>query len=252
MELLGDGGVLSIAFVAGFVAVMFAALIQSSTGIGFGLIAAPVLLLIDPKFVPGTVIFLGITVSFLSAARDVRHINRSYVAAGIAGRLPAAIVAASLVASLSPTLFQIVFACLILFAVAMSLFGPAIRPSVPGVAFAGMLSGFMGTLTSVGAPPFALALQNMPANQMRATMNAVLLLGACVSIASLAAFGSFGWPDVVRGLALIPAVLLGFYAARFVIANPRSAPWLRHAVLGLCVVASLALLFRAVGSWAGV
>lgn len=245
MELLGDGEILSMAFVAGFVAVVFAAIIQSSSGIGFGLIAAPVLLLIDPKFVPGTVIFLGTAVSFLSAARDMRHINRSYVLAGITGRLPAALVAASLVASLSQTLFQIIFACLILVAVALSLFGPAFRPSVPRIAVAGVLSGFMGTLTSVGAPPFALAMQNMPANQLRATMNAVLMLGACVSLGSLAFFGSFGWADVLRGVALMPAVLLGFYAARFIIAEPRSAPWLRHAVLGLCVLASLALLVRA-------
>lgn len=245
MELVGDGGLLSVAFATGFVAVVFAAIIQSSSGIGFGLIAAPVLLLIDPKFVPGTVIFLGTAVSFLSAARDMRHINRSYVLAGITGRLPAALVAASLLASLSQILFQIIFACLILFAVALSLFGPAFRPSVPRIAFAGVLSGFMGTLTSVGAPPFALAMQNMPANQLRATMNAVLMLGACVSLGSLALFGSFGWADIVRGIALLPAVLLGFYAARFIIAQPRTGPWLRHAVLGLCVLASLALLIRA-------
>lgn len=245
MELLNDGGLLSAAFAAGFVAVVCAAIVQSSTGIGFGLIAAPVMLLIDPKFVPGTIIFLGIMISFLSAARDVKHINRSYVTAGIIGRIPAAILAASLLATLSPTLFQIVFAVLVLLAVAMSLFGPAIKPSAPGAAVAGVLSGFMGTLTSVGAPPFAIALQNMPPNQLRATMNAVLLLGACVSLISLAIFGGFGAPDMVRGLALIPAVLLGFYAARFVIADPRSAPWLRPAVLGLCILASIALLARA-------
>lgn len=245
MELFGDGGILSLAFAAGFVAVVFAAIIQSSSGIGFGLIAAPVLLLIDPKFVPGTVLFLGTTVSFLSAVRDMRHINRSFVAAGIAGRLPAAILAASLLASLSEIMFQIIFACLILLAVVLSLFGPALRPTMPRVALAGVLSGFMGTLTSVGAPPFAIAMQNMPANQLRATMNAVLLLGACVSMASLAAFGSFGWADVLRGIALMPAVLVGFYTARFIIAQPRTAPWLRHAVLGLCVLASLALLARA-------
>jgi hypothetical protein len=103
----------------------------------------------------------------------------------------------------------------------------------------------MGTLTSVGAPPFALALQNAPASQMRATMNAVLTLGACVSMTALAFFGSFGWADVVRGLALLPAVFLGFFLARFVIAAPGTARWLRYAVLGLCLLASVVLLVRA-------
>ncbi|MEM1289499.1 MAG: sulfite exporter TauE/SafE family protein [Pseudomonadota bacterium] len=246
MDVLGDSGVLSLAFAAGFLAVLCASAVQSTAGIGFGLIAAPVLLLIDPKFVPGTVIFLGILVSFLSAMRDLPHINRAFVAAGIAGRVPAAVLAASLVAILSPTAFQVIFAVLILAAVGLSVFGPAIRPSVPGVATAGVASGFMGTLTSVGAPPFAIAMQNLPAHELRATMNAVLLLGACVSLASLAAFGSFGWAEIVRGFALIPAVLLGFFAARFIIADERTAPRLRNAVLTLCVTASIALLARAV------
>ncbi|MEM1067219.1 MAG: sulfite exporter TauE/SafE family protein [Pseudomonadota bacterium] len=245
MEALGDGGVFSLAFATGFAVVVFAAIVQSASGIGFGLIAAPLLVLIDPKFVPGTIIFLGITVSLLSTLRDIRDVNGSYVAAGIAGRIPAAIFAASLLAGLSEIVFQILFAAIILLAVPLSLFGPALRPSVPGVAVAGVLSGFMGTLTSVGAPPFAIALQNAPAQQMRATLNAVLLLGACVSVAALAAFGSFGWADILRGLALLPGVLLGFFAARFVIRAPGTAGWLRYTVLALCLLASVVLIARA-------
>lgn len=244
MDLIYDG-VLSMSFAAGFAIVVFAAVVQSTSGIGFGLIAAPLLVLIDQKFVPGTVIFLGVSVSFLSALRDMRDVSPSYVAAGIAGRIPAAIFAASLLAGISEVVFQVLFATIILLAVPLSLMGPALRPSVPGMAVAGVVSGFMGTLTSVGAPPFAIALQNAPAGQMRATMNAVLTLGACVSMAALAAFGSFGWADILRGLALLPGVFLGFWAARFVIAAPGTARWLRYAVLGLCLLASVVLLVRA-------
>ncbi len=240
-----DLGVLSIAFAAGFAIVVFAAIVQSTAGIGFGLFAAPLLVLIDPSFVPGTVIFLGIIVSLLSTVRDLRDVNRAYVIAGLAGRLPAAIFAAFLLASLSETLFQILFALLILLAVPLSIFGPTLKPSVPGVAVAGVVSGFMGTLTSAGAPPYAIALQNAPANQMRATLNAVLLLGACVSIAALAAFGEFGWADITRGIALLPGVLVGFFVARFVIAAKGTARWLRSAVLGLCLLASVVLILRA-------
>ncbi|MEM1399714.1 MAG: TSUP family transporter [Pseudomonadota bacterium] len=245
MDVFADVGLLSMAFAAGFAIIIFAAIVQSTAGIGFGLIAAPLLVLIDPSFVPGTVIFLGITVSLLSTLRDLRDVNRAYVIAGIAGRLPAAILAAFLLASLSETLFQILFALLILLAVPLSLLGPTVRPSVPGVAVAGVVSGFMGTLTSVGAPPFAIALQNAPANQMRATLNAVLLLGACVSVAALTVFGEFGWADIKRGIALLPGVLIGFYLARFVIAAKATAGWLRNAVLGLCLLASVVLIFRA-------
>ncbi|MEO0385946.1 MAG: TSUP family transporter, partial [Pseudomonadota bacterium] len=140
---------------------------------------------------------------------------------------------------------QILFAVLIMLSIPLSLFGPALRPSLTGMTLAGVLSGFMGTLTSVGAPPFAIALQNAPAHQMRATLNAVLLLGACASLAALTVFGNFGWVDVLRGIALLPGVLLGFYVARFVIAAPRTTAWLRYGVLALCGVASLLLILRA-------
>ena len=78
MDLIYDG-VFSMSFAAGFVIVVFAAVVQSTSGIGFGLIAAPLLVLIDPKFVPGTVIFLGVSVSFLSALRDMRDVNPTVV-----------------------------------------------------------------------------------------------------------------------------------------------------------------------------
>lgn len=130
-------------------------------------------------------------------------------------------------------------------AVLMSVWGPALRPSASAMFGAGLLSGLMGTLTAVGAPPFALALQRAPAAELRATMNAVLLLGACISMASLAMFGAFGVADILRGAAMLPAVLLGFLLARFVIRGRRTERVLRPAVLTICTMTSLVLLGRA-------
>jgi uncharacterized membrane protein YfcA len=225
--------------------IVAAAILQSSAGLGFGLVAAPALVFIHPDLVPGGVIFLGTLVSALSTLRDFGDVRATYVAAGLAGRAPAALLAASIVAVASPAVFELAFALSILLAVLLSLVAPRFAPSVPRVALAGVVSGLMGTLTGVGAPPFAIALQNAPSAQLRATMNAVLLLGACISMAALAWFGAFGLSTILGSVALVPAALAGFWLARFVIRDPRTARVLRPLVLGVCAAASILLLFRA-------
>ncbi|MEM0907453.1 MAG: sulfite exporter TauE/SafE family protein [Pseudomonadota bacterium] len=234
-----------VSFAIGASAILLAAIVQSTTGIGFGLIAAPLLVLLDPAYVPATVIFLGVLVSAMSSARDFRDINVRLTVAGIVGRLPAAFFAAGLVAAVPPETFELLFAGAIIGAVVLSLIGPKVAPSVPAMAAAGLVSGFMGTLTAAGAPPFAIALQNAPAHQMRATLNTVLLMGACLSLFSLAVFGEFGWADVIRGAALVPFVFLGFWLAKFTISNPAVQRAMRPAVLGICVAASCVLIIRA-------
>jgi uncharacterized membrane protein YfcA len=232
-----------------FVTIMAAGVLQSSAGIGFGLVAAPVLMFLDPALVPGGVIFLGILVSALSSLRDLSQVRVRYVLAGLSGRAPSAFLAAFFVAGASSATFEALFALSILLAVGLSVFAPRFGPTVPRVAAAGVVSGLMGTLTGVGAPPFAIALQNAPTGELRATMNAVLMFGALLSIAALAAFGAFGWADILRGLGLIPAALAGVWVARFAIRDPRFAARLRPMVLTLCVASSVALLLRAGGRW---
>ncbi len=232
------------AFLIAFCVIILAGIVQSSAGLGFGLVAAPALMFLNPALVPGGVIFLGILVSFLSSVRDSRQVNWRLVAAGLAGRAPAALLAASLVAAASPRLFQLLFALSILLAVLLSVLTPRFAPTAPRIAAAGVVSGLMGTLTGVGAPPFGIALQNAPSVEMRATLNAVLLLGAILSLLALTAFGEFGQVDIIRGVSLVPAAFLGFWIAGLVIRDKRTAMLLRPAVLTLCVLSSIAVLFR--------
>lgn len=225
-------------------AIFAAGLVQSSAGIGFGLVAAPILMFLNPTLVPGGVIFLGTMVRLLSSIRDFPAIRLDHVGAGLAGRAPSALLAASLVAVASPSTFQLLFGLAILVAVLLSLAAPRVAPSLGRTAAAGVVSGLMGTLTGVGAPPFAIALQGAPAAELRATMNAVFLLGAILSMGALAWFGAFGPGDVLTSIGLFPAAILGFLAARRVIGAPRLARVLRPQVLGICAVSGLVLILQ--------
>lgn len=227
-------------------AITFAAIVQATTGIGFGLIAAPALLFVDPSLVPGTVILVGALVSLLAAIRELPRVNMRFLLVGLAGRLPGAIAAGFIAAMLSPAYFGIVFGMLILITLVLSVFGGTVRPTLPIVGLAGVLSGFMGTLTSAGAPPMALALQHVKGPEMRATMSAFLLFGAIISMLALAMFGRFGRTDMLHAIILVPFVILGFYLSKFIIYLPGTDRYLRWAVLGLCCCASVVLIVKSV------
>ncbi|MEM7695978.1 MAG: sulfite exporter TauE/SafE family protein [Pseudomonadota bacterium] len=233
------------AFALAAAAVTLAALVQSGAGLGFGLIAAPLLALVDPAFIPGTILFLGTTASALATLRERRAVNPRLTLAGLSGRLPGAIIAAAVLTAVSPALFQLLFAVLILAAVALSLKSPKVPPTGPIVFVAGVVSGVMGTLTAVGAPPFGIALQHAAAAELRATLNAVLFLGACLSMAMLALFGAFGVADILRGAALVPFAVLGFALSGRLVRHPEAPKLVRPAVLALCVGASVLLIARA-------
>ena len=230
--------------IAAGLTVTVAAIIQGSTGFGFALLVAPVLLLMDPAFVPGTVMLLGTLVTLFAAIRELHLVDKKRLAVGLLGRLPGAAIGGFIAAVLAPGYFGILFALLIFIALALSVFGPRIEPSLPNIGLAGFVSGVMGTVTSVGSPPMAIALQNAPGPEMRATASAFLLFGAVISMVALSLFGAFDVDDILRCLVLVPFAAVGFYFSRYVISHRRMDRYLRPIVLLLCLAMSVLLLIR--------
>lgn len=227
-------------------AITVAGLLQGTTGIGYGLIAGPVLVLLEPSFIPGAVLVTGLSVTALGAIREMPQVNRPYLVVGVVGRVPGALLAAAVAAYLTPVWFGIAFGAMILFAVLISITTPKLNASRRSVGVAGVVSGFMGTLTGVGAPPLAIVLQKQPGPEMRATMQAFLMIGAVLSILALALFERFGWRDVLRGLILVPFCVLGFWLSGPLIALKSFQRYLRPLVLGVCTAISLMLLWRSI------
>ena len=193
-----------------FVTVFCAGAIQGSTGFGFNMLAAPLLAIIDPGFVPGAMILTATAVCVGGALSERAKINRRDLTWALAGRVIAATVAALAVGLFSPRAFSAIFGLAVLLAVGLSLFGPAIRLSPRNLFAAGLVSGFMGTLTSIGAPPMALVYQSAEPSRMRATLNAYFFIGGLISVAALLAAGRFGLHDLSLSLMLLPFAFAGF------------------------------------------
>lgn len=223
---------------------VIAGAIQGATGFGFNMLAAPVLAVIHPGFVPGAIICLASLVALGGGLSERRAIAWGDLGFALLGRMIAAGAAVAVMGLASARVFSVIFALAVLGAVALSLSGLRIPANRLSLGLAGALSGFMGTLTSIGAPPMALVYQYAPAAQMRATLNAFFMLGGAISLVALALGGRLGWGDLALAAAFLPWALLGLALSalgRGLVARGLARPL----VLGISAASGLVLLARA-------
>ena len=226
-----------------FAVVTLAACLQGCIGFGMALIAAPVLVLIEPALVPAPLMASGLVLVSLLAARDRAHIDVSAVRWAILGNVGGAAVAAWLLTLLDASGFSILFGLLVLLGVALSAWGVRVRVTRTSTLGAGMLGGFMGTTSAIGGPPMALVYQHSGAQQFRGTLSAYFVVSSCVGLTALATVGRFGRAEMELALLLIPGQILGFLLSSRLTRVLRGAS-VRPLVLVLSAVAALVVLGR--------
>jgi uncharacterized protein len=221
------------------------AALQASVGIGFAVLAAPLLVILAPELVPGPMLLLGLLLAAMTTTREFRSVDVRELGLAMTGRIAGTAVAGAAIALLPLSVFGSIFALMILAAVGLSMTRWHLLPTPRNLIAAGLLSGFMGTLTSVGSPPMGLVYQDAPGPKVRATISAFFMLGASFSLVTLALVGRFTAAQVAMSAWLVPSVLLGFLASRcFVTHVDKSRGALKWAVLGVSAVAALALLLK--------
>ncbi|PRX92397.1 sulfite exporter TauE/SafE family protein [Allonocardiopsis opalescens] len=227
-------------------AVLLGSLVQSSVGLGVGLIAAPVLTLLAPELMPGAMLIVTFSLPLLTTGREMAHIDWRGIRWAFAGRIAGTVAGVWVVAMVSRTLLDLLVAGVILTAVILSVTAPSIRRSPATLVAAGTASGVFGTATSIGGPPVALLYQHAPGPEVRATLGAFLGLGTALSIASLAVAGQLSWDEVVAGLWLLPFLLAGFALAgplrRYLDGGRTRTALLAVSALSATVLAARALL----------
>ena len=221
------------------------AALQASVGVGFAVLAAPIVAILAPELVPGPMLVLGLLLASLTTTRDFRSVDTRDLGLAMAGRIPGTVAAGAVIALLPMSVFSAIFALMILAAVGLSVSRWHLLPTPRNLVAAGLLSGFMGTITSVGSPPIGLVYQNMPGPKVRATLSAYFMLGAGVSLLTLAMVGRFTVAQVTSCAWLVPSVVLGFVVARrFARSVDSSKAVLKLAVLGVSTLAALTLLLK--------
>ncbi len=225
--------------------ISFAALMQGIGGVGFAMFAAPIAAIFFPQLVPGPLLTLGGSVALLTALRERHAINWPFVAAALAGRAAGTLVAVFVLAQMAQPSLNLLFATLILVAVGLSAIGLRIATSTSNIGVAGMVSGIMGTLTSVGAPPLAIALQHIPVSNLRATLGITLFCGAAFSLTMLSCTGHYTAQQFFLSIALFPFMLLGF-AVSGRIHKKVSPVAVRRLLLMFCAISAIGLILKTI------
>lgn len=189
-------------------------LVQAWVGIGFGLLAAPLLYLLDPAYVPGPVLILGWMLSVLVVLKQRHSLNWRRVFPAILARLPGSWCGALLLVSIAPHQLSLFFGTALLLAVWLSSrrYGLALTPA--NLTIGGFFSGLLGTATSVGGPPMALLYQHVDRITARNEIAAFFLIGTPLSVLMLLLNGGSALVNPLLVLKMFPGVLIGFWLSR--------------------------------------
>mgnify|MGYP000630674754 CR=1 FL=1 len=190
--------------------------LQAWLGIGFGLVAAPLLYLLAPSWIPGPILILGFVLSLLTVLKAKHNLCWSRVSLAIAARLPGAWLGALILTSIPQYQLSLLFGGCILLAVWVSGRKEGAPITRRRLIMGGFFSGLTGTATSVGGPPIAMVYQNEERITARNELAGFFLLGTLLSIAMLALQGAIGMQDTLHSLRMLPGVILGFFIAGYI------------------------------------
>ncbi len=231
--------------VIALMAVIAGACLQGSLGFGLGLVAGPVLVLLDPQLVPGPLLCMSVPMALLVAWRERESLDFGSVRWAVVGRIPGTFLGSMAVVLLSQRGIASLFAFAILSAVCLSLLGLSVEPTRRNLLTAGVVSGAMGTSTSVGGPPIALVYQRSSGPELRASMAAFMIFGASFSLVVLTAVGEFDQTDLKLSALLVPGVIVGFAVSRWT-NRLLDHGYTRPAVLAFAAASAVSIVIRQV------
>lgn len=198
------------------VAVLFASCLQGSIGFGMGMLAAPVVAVIDPGLVPGTLIMLATVLTLMVVIKERTSMDVSGTGWALLGRVPGTIAGALLLAAIPERALAILIAAVVIGGVAVTSMGWVPVPRRRNLMLAGATSGVLGTATSIGGPPMALVWQRSDGPELRATMSGFFLIGSLMSIAMLTLTGAVDRHTVLMFVVLVPVAMMGYVLSRYV------------------------------------
>lgn len=225
------------------IVMLFASILQATVGYGFGLIAVPLLLIINTQFVPAPLIIASLFLMGLVAAQNRFALTGHRIWPLILGLVIGAPVGAHLFAILDRNLFIY----LVSSAVALGLFVSFLHITVPINSTSQLLSGIasnvLGTATGLGGAPIALLYQHESGAQIRAVLSSTFFVGGALSLLALWWAGFLTTSTLFLSAYLLPGIFMGALLGKLL--SPRiDAGFSRAAIL---IISTIGLLYLILG-----
>ncbi len=224
-------------------ALLAGATVQSLVGLGLGLVAAPVITLVDPRLMPEVMLWLACVYPLVTLAAEREDIHWAGLGWSLPTRVIGTVAGVAAVATFSTQLLGLVVAVIVLSAVLVTWL--ALRPPLnrASLLVAGAVSGFAGTATSIGGPPMAVLYQHRPPREIRTTLAVYFMVGAGMSLVGLGLAGQLEAHRALLAACLTPVLPIGAALGRALrVRLPERH--VRGAVLGVCATSALVLLVK--------
>jgi uncharacterized membrane protein YfcA len=230
-----------IQIVVAFLTAAFGSLLQGVVGVGLNMFASPILMMDQPRFVPGPVLASALLLTILMVLRDRTGIDLRGIGWMAAGMLPGTALASYLLPFIPHKTIAFILAGLVLAGVALSLTGLHFPPKRWILFLAGFVSGLGSVLASIGGPPIALVNQDMEPKKLRATLSGFFMLSGFFALLGLIPSGRLGLVELHLSLWLFPGVIFGFLISTFFIGKLRGSTT-RYLLLSLSAISALILI----------
>ena len=228
-------------FILIFITVLLSAAIQGSTGMGFALIMAPILVYAQPNLMPFALLLLMLPLNAYILIREIGSLNQQSLKWILPSRFIGTFLGLLVLVLLSPEHLKVFVGVSTILAVLLSVYAPQFSPSRKAYACAGVITGITETSTGVGGPPLALVYQYEKASVMRASIAACFLFGEIISKCLLA----MTKPESIILNSEIAfyliAVLLGLILSNY-IKKLIKDKYLRNFILGFSFISGLILI----------
>lgn len=221
------------------------AAVQRLVGLGLGLVAAPVAMLLEPGLMPDLLLWLAVALPAATLVGEHDDIDWRGLVWALGARVPGTAAGVALVAYFSTDALGVVVSLVVLASVLLTARAVVIPVNRGSLVSAGLISGMIGTASSIGGPPLAILLQHRPARQIRTTLAVYFLVGAGLSLAGLGLGGALHPDGFVVALVLSPCLVAGLVLARLT-RDVLPPDRVRSAILVVCAVSALVLLLRSV------
>ena len=228
-------------FVLATVVVAVAAFVQAAAGIGFAMVAVPLLALVDLGYVPGASLFAMLGLSLLMACRGWDDIDGEGLSALLPGLAVGTVIGALFLGSIPASAMGLIFGSTVLIGLMIGQLGPALRRTATSSALSGVVAGLMGTMAGIHGPALVVIYQNTAPRNARATIALIFVIASTLSLFSLYLSGLFGLQELLTGLTFWPGVLIGYVLA--IGCGHRISDLLaRRVMLGLAASSALLLI----------
>lgn len=237
--------ILSVEWMVAALILFFGCWLQTALGFGMALLAAPVIILFKPEWVPYILTWTALVLSVANTLHLYRFVKVGDMLPALITRIPGTMLGAWILLHISVLWLNVVVAISVLMAVVISFRTLHFDATPTRIGWAGFVSGVMGTTTSIGGPAMALVMQFGDPNTVRANLSLYFTYSCVLSLISYAFAGLMDWALLLICVSFLPCAALGF------VLGLRSRSWVdqhrfRPLLLGLCGAAGVFALVGAI------